>query len=103
MTEKIHKSDEEWKQQLTPEQYSVTRQQGTEPAFSGTYYHHKAKGTYHCICCENPLFLSENKFELAEFHATLERRGPGNQNRPQLRDDARGNLQPLQCPPGTRL
>ena len=44
MTEKIHKSDEEWKQQLTPEQYSVTRQQGTEPAFSGTYYHHKAKG-----------------------------------------------------------
>ena len=59
MTEKIHKSEDEWKQQLTPEQYSVTRQQGTEPAFSGTYYHHKANGTYHCICCENPLFLSQ--------------------------------------------
>ncbi len=63
MTEKIDKSDDEWKQQLTPEQYYVTRQRGTEPAFSGTYDYHKAKGTYHCICCENPLFLSENKFE----------------------------------------
>ena len=63
MTEKIHKSDEEWKQQLTPEQYYVTRRAGTEPAFSGPYYHHKATGTYHCICCENPLFRSEHKFE----------------------------------------
>ena len=63
MTKKIHKAEEKWKQQLTPEQYYVTRQQGTEPAFSGAYYHHKAKGTYHCICCENLLFLSENKFE----------------------------------------
>ncbi|MCY3956397.1 MAG: peptide-methionine (R)-S-oxide reductase MsrB [Nitrospira sp.] len=63
MSEKIHKSDEEWKQQLTPEQYYVTRQAGTEPAFSGPYYHHKAPGTYHCICCENPLFRSDHKFE----------------------------------------
>ncbi len=63
MTRKIHKSEEKWKRQLTPEQYYVTRQQGTEPAFSGAYCHHKAKGTYHCICCENLLFLSENKFE----------------------------------------
>ena len=63
MTEKIHKSEDEWKQQLTPEQYYVTRQAGTEPAFSGAYYHHKAQGTYHCICCENPLFRSDHKFE----------------------------------------
>ena len=63
MTEKIHKSEDDWKQQLTPEQYAVTRQRGTEPAFSGAYYHHKTKGTYHCICCENPLFRSEHKFE----------------------------------------
>ena len=63
MTEKIHKSDEEWKQQLTPEQYYVTRQAGTEPAFSGPYSHQKAEGTYHCICCENPLFRSDHKFE----------------------------------------
>ena len=63
MSEKIHKSDEEWKQQLTPEQYDVTRQAGTEPAFSGPYYHHKANGTYYCICCETPLFRSEHKFD----------------------------------------
>lgn len=63
MTDKIHKSEGEWKQQLTPEQYYVTRQAGTEPAFSGTYYQHKADGTYHCICCENPLFRSDHKFE----------------------------------------
>ena len=54
MVEKVHKSDEEWKHQLTPEQFYVTRQAGTEPAFSGPYYKHKAEGTYHCICCENP-------------------------------------------------
>ena len=63
MTEKIHKSEDEWKQQLTPEQYYVTRQAGTEPAFSGPYYRHKADGTYHCICCEHPLFRSDHKFE----------------------------------------
>ena len=63
MTEKIHKSEDEWKQQLTPEQYYVTRQRGSEPAFSGTYSHHKAQGTYHCICCKAPLFLSNDKFE----------------------------------------
>lgn len=60
---KICKSDDEWKQQLTPEQYYVTRQHGTEPAFSGAYYQHKAKGTYQCICCGNALFQSEDKFE----------------------------------------
>ncbi len=63
MTEKIRKSDDEWKQQLTPDQYAVTRRQGTEPAFSGAYCHHKATGTYHCQCCGNPLFLSSDKFE----------------------------------------
>ena len=63
MTDKIHKSEDEWKQQLTPEQYYVTRQAGTEPAFSGRYYHHKVDGTYHCICCESPLFRSGHKFE----------------------------------------
>ena len=63
MTDKIHKSEDEWKQQLTPEQYEVTRRAGTEPAFSGAYDRHKADGTYHCICCENPLFRSDHKFE----------------------------------------
>ena len=63
MTDKIHKSEDEWKQQLTPEQYEVTRRAGTDPAFSGAYDRHKADGTYHCICCENPLFRSDHKFE----------------------------------------
>jgi peptide-methionine (R)-S-oxide reductase len=62
MNNKIHKSDEEWKQQLTPDQYQVTRQGGTERAFTGQYYDHKAKGTYHCICCGTPLFVSKDKF-----------------------------------------
>ena len=63
MTEKIHKSEDEWKQQLTPEQYYVTRQRGTEQAFTGAYYHHKANGAYYCVCCETLLFRSENKFD----------------------------------------
>ena len=62
MNKKIQKPDEEWKQQLTPEQYQVTRQGGTERAFTGEYNDHKAKGTYHCICCGTPLFRSTEKF-----------------------------------------
>lgn len=63
MTQKIEKSDEEWKQQLTPDEYHVTRQGGTERAFSGKYNDHKGTGTYHCTCCGAPLFDSANKFE----------------------------------------
>ena len=62
MDNKAQKSDEEWRQQLTPEQFQVTRRGGTEPAFSGPYYNHKAKGTYHCVCCGTPLFSSTDKF-----------------------------------------
>ena len=63
MNDKLTKSEEEWKQDLTPEQYNVTRQHGTEPAFSGQYYNHKDSGTYLCVCCSNPLFESEHKFD----------------------------------------
>jgi len=63
MAEKITKSDEEWRKQLSPEQYQVTRQAGTEPAFTGKYWKTKDKGTYTCTCCGAPLFNSETKFD----------------------------------------
>jgi peptide-methionine (R)-S-oxide reductase len=61
--EKIRKTDEEWRKLLTPEQYQVTRQKGTEPAFTGEYYKLKEEGIYQCICCGTDLFSSEVKFE----------------------------------------
>ncbi len=61
--EKVTKTDEEWKKQLTPEQYNVTRKHGTERAFTGLYHATKDPGTYECICCGQPLFSSEAKFD----------------------------------------
>lgn len=63
MTGKIEKSDAEWRQQLTDEQYKVTRLKGTERAFTGKYHDEKAPGTYVCICCGEPLFSSDTKFD----------------------------------------
>ncbi|HBC08155.1 MAG TPA: peptide-methionine (R)-S-oxide reductase [Rhodospirillaceae bacterium] len=63
MTGKIEKSDAEWRQQLTDEQYKVTRLKGTERAFTGKYHDVKAPGTYVCICCGEPLFSSDTKFD----------------------------------------
>lgn len=60
--ELLKKTEEEWQQELTPEQLVVCRQKGTEPAFSGKYYNCKEKGTYVCSCCGNPLFRSETKY-----------------------------------------
>lgn len=62
MAEKIKKSDAEWKQQLTAEQYRVTRLKGTEAPFSGEYTDTEAPGMYRCVCCGEPLFTSETKF-----------------------------------------
>jgi peptide-methionine (R)-S-oxide reductase len=61
--EKIRKTDEEWKKQLTAEQYKVTRKAGTERAFTGEYHDSKEKGTYTCVCCGQPLFESNTKFD----------------------------------------
>src|SRR6266699_2049436 len=63
MTEKIVKSETEWRKELTPEEYTVTRKAGTEPAFSGKYWKTKDPGTYTCACCGEPLFSSETKFD----------------------------------------
>jgi peptide-methionine (R)-S-oxide reductase len=63
MTDKITKSESEWQQQLSPEQYHVTREAGTEPAFTGKYNKTKDPGVYSCVCCGQPLFSSEAKFD----------------------------------------
>ncbi|MEX1317718.1 MAG: peptide-methionine (R)-S-oxide reductase MsrB [Synechococcaceae cyanobacterium] len=55
--------EEVWREKLTPEQFRITRQGGTERAFTGQYWNHKAAGTYHCVCCGAPLFTSATKFE----------------------------------------
>lgn len=55
--------DEQWREELTEEQYQITRKGGTERAFSGMYYDHEGEGVYRCVCCDAPLFTSETKFE----------------------------------------
>ncbi|MEM6436897.1 MAG: peptide-methionine (R)-S-oxide reductase, partial [Cyanobacteria bacterium P01_D01_bin.115] len=63
MTEKVQKSKAEWQAQLTPEQYHVTREKGTERAFTGQYHANKEAGVYKCICCGIELFKSDEKFD----------------------------------------
>ncbi len=63
MTEKIRKTEEEWRGELTPEQYKVTREKGTERPFTGEYNDHKEEGIYRCIGCGAALFSSENKYD----------------------------------------
>jgi peptide-methionine (R)-S-oxide reductase len=61
--DKVMKTDEEWRKELTPEQYHVARQKGTEPAFTGKYWDNHEKGLYRCACCGAELFQSDTKFE----------------------------------------
>lgn len=63
MTEKITKPEQEWREELSDLTYHVTREHGTEHAFSGKYHDSKTKGTYTCACCGEPLFDSETKFD----------------------------------------
>jgi peptide-methionine (R)-S-oxide reductase len=60
---KVVKSDEEWRKQLDPEQFQVSRHAATEPPFENAYFENHSKGLYRCICCNNALFLSDTKFE----------------------------------------
>jgi peptide-methionine (R)-S-oxide reductase len=73
---KISKSDQEWREQLTEEQYRVTRRAGTEAPFSGEYETCWDRGHYHCVCCGQPLFDSDSKFNAGcgwpSFHSELE-------------------------------
>ena len=63
MTEKVIRTEQEWKRLLTPEQFAITRKKGTERAFTGKYLNNHEKGVYRCVCCENDLFRSEAKYE----------------------------------------
>lgn len=63
MTEKVVKTEEEWRAQLSAEEYHVTREHGTERAFTGRYHNEKRQGRYDCICCGQPLFASETKYD----------------------------------------
>lgn len=63
MTEKIRKSDAEWARELTPEEFKIARQKGTERAFTGKYWDTKTQGVYKCRCCGEPLFDSSTKFD----------------------------------------
>jgi len=61
--DRIEKNDDQWRQELSPEAYHITREKGTEPAFTGQYWNHKEEGVYRCICCGQPLFDSSAKFD----------------------------------------
>jgi methionine-R-sulfoxide reductase len=96
----MKKTEDEWKKQLTPEQYHVTRQSGTEPAFTGKYWDLHDDGTYHCICCNAKLFSSGTKFESGSgwpsFYAPID-----NNNLKMIDDTAHGmhrtEVQCAQC------
>ena len=86
MAEKIKKSDEEWRAQLSPEEYEVARQAGTERAFSGRYWDTKDAGTYACVCCGQDLFGSDAKYDSGTGWPSFDR--PLAEDAVETRDDA---------------
>jgi peptide-methionine (R)-S-oxide reductase len=81
MAEKTTKTEDEWRRQLTPEQYRVTRKKGTEPPFSGMYWDCHDKGVYRCVCCGAELFSSDTKFDSGSgwpsFYAPMDKENVG--------------------------
>ena len=63
MSRRVNKTEQEWKRELTPEQFTVARKKGTERPYTGAYWNNHEKGIYQCVCCGNDLFSSEAKFE----------------------------------------
>ena len=99
--EKIDKSDEEWRKQLTPEQYRVMREKGTERPFTGEYDKSKEKGMYVCAACGNPLFSSDTLAEL--LPAALERQRAHRRGRQHVHETHGSPVQPVRRPSGPRL
>lgn len=91
MNDITRKTDAEWQAELTPEQYRVTRQKGTERPFTGEHWNNQAEGTYRCVCCGTPLFESDTKFDAGcgwpSFSAPIATENV------QERDDASHNMQ----------
>ena len=75
MSEQLLKDDAYWREQLSPDEYRICREKGTEPAFSGEYWDTKTQGTYLCRCCKTPLFTSDAKYDSGSgwpsFYASL--------------------------------
>ncbi len=78
MTRKIFKTDDEWKKILSPEQYQIAREKGTEPAFAGKFWDTKTPGAYKCVACGQELFASDNKFDSGSGWPSFDR--PANSN-----------------------
>ena len=108
MATKVEKSEQEWREQLTPEQFEVTRKAGTERAFTGPYVDEKSEGMYRCVGCGTELFSSDTKFDSGTGWPSFTE--PANLEHVELRPDNslfmradRGRLQELRRPPRARL
>ena len=84
-TQKIQKSDEEWREQLSPEEYEITRKAGTERAFTGRYWDNHEDGSYRCVCCGTELFSSGTKFDSGTGWPSFTE--PANLEHVELRED----------------